>query len=336
VPVRPNRFLLSILAAGLVAVVSAPTGAAATAREHPRAPGQTAAPTRSVPDLFPTTLHLPNAFMPEGIAIGELLPIAYFGSRADGDLFRVDLVTGRGQRFSEGPGAGNPSVGLKIDRLGRLFVSGGNGGNARVVSAISGRIIASYQFASAPTFVNDVVLTPGAAWFTDSQKPVLYKLPLGPFGRLPTQAEVVTVPLTGAWEQVAGFNANGIARTPDGSALLVVNSTTGRLFRVDPTTGVATGVDLGGETLVNGDGLLTHGRTLYAVQNQLNRLAVVRLNDAGTAGQVVTRYTDDRFDIPTTVARYGGRLYVVNGRFTTPVTPETTYTANAVDIDDLS
>jgi sugar lactone lactonase YvrE len=337
VPVRPNRFLLSILAAGLVAVVSAPTGAAATARERSTAPGGPTAPAaRFVPDLFPTTLHLPNAFMPEGIAIGEVLPIAYFGSRADGDLFRVDLVTGRGQRFSEGPGAGNPSVGLKVDRLGRLFVSGGNGGNARVVSAFSGRILASYQFAMAPTFVNDVVLTPGAAWFTDSQRPVLYKLPLGPFGGLPTQAEVVTVPLTGDWEQVAGFNANGIARTPDGSALLVVNSTTGRLFRVDPATGAASGVDLGGATLVNGDGLLTHGRTLYAVQNQLNTLAVVRMNDAGTAGEVVTRYTDDRFDIPTTVARYGGRLYLVNGRFTTPVTPDTTYTANAVDIDDLS
>ncbi len=56
----------------------------------------------------------------------------------------------------------------------------------------------------------------------------------------------MTLPLTGDWEQEAGFNANGIAVTPDQQALLVVNSATGLLYRVDPDTGVATQVDLGG------------------------------------------------------------------------------------------
>ena len=79
-----------------------------------------------------------------------------------------------------------------------------------------------------------------------------------------------------------GFNLNGIARTPDGEALLVVQSNTGLLFRVDPATGEATTVDLGGTLLSNGDGLLVVGRTLYAVQNAMNRVAVVELNRAGT------------------------------------------------------
>ncbi|HEY3006456.1 MAG TPA: superoxide dismutase [Micromonosporaceae bacterium] len=316
--VRLSRIILSIITAGSVAVLAAPAAGAAPA----------AAPST----VFPTTLHLPNAFLPEGIAIG-VPPFAYFGSRADGDLFRVNLLTGKGDRFSQGPGT--PSVGLKVDPAGRLFVAGGPAGNGRVVSAFSGKVLASYQFTTAPTFVNDVVLTPTAAWFTDSSRPMLYKLPLGPGGRLPTQAQVVTVPLGGEWEQVAGFNANGIARTPDGSALLVVNSTTGRLFRVDPGTGVATAVDLGGETLVNGDGLLADGTILYAVQNQFNTLAVVRLNADGTAGEVVNRYTNGRFDTPTTVARYDGRLYLVNARFNTPVAPDTTYTAEAVPIAEV-
>jgi sugar lactone lactonase YvrE len=60
---------------------------------------------------------------------------------------------------------------------------------------------------------------------------------------------VVTIPLGGEWVQNPGFNANGIARTPDGRALIVVNSGTGALFRVDPATGVATAVDLGGESV---------------------------------------------------------------------------------------
>ena len=45
---------------------------------------------------------------------------------------------------------------------------------------------------------------------------------------------MVTVPLTGEWVQAPGFNANGIAQTPDGRALLVVNSGSGILFRVNP------------------------------------------------------------------------------------------------------
>jgi sugar lactone lactonase YvrE len=121
-------------------------------------------------DLFPTEIALPNGWLPEGIAI-DALRFAFFGSRADGDLYRVNLITGDGSVFSQGPGT--PSVGLKLDLLGRLFVAGGPGGDGRVVSAITGQILASYSFATAPTFVNDVVLTPQAAWFTDTQRAFL-------------------------------------------------------------------------------------------------------------------------------------------------------------------
>ncbi len=117
--------------------------------------------------------------------------------------------------------------------------------------------------------MNDVVVTRDAAWFTDSQQAQLYKLPLGPGGALPEADDFEVIPLTGDWVQVTGFNANGIAETPDHQALLVIQSATGTLFRVDPETGVATTVDLGGATLPNGDGLLVIGRTLYVVQNVL-------------------------------------------------------------------
>jgi sugar lactone lactonase YvrE len=124
----------------------------------------------------PTTIQLPDGFQPEGIAIGSA-PYAYFGSRVDGDIYRVDLRTGRGRVISQGPGT--QSLGMKIDRRGRLFVSGGSGGDARVIDARSGRVLKSYALHAAPSFVNDVTLTGGAAWFTDSTNPVLYKLPPG-------------------------------------------------------------------------------------------------------------------------------------------------------------
>jgi sugar lactone lactonase YvrE len=187
--------------------------------------------------------------------------------------------------------------------------------------------LATYQFTTAASFINDVVLTPAGAYFTNSQEAALYLVPFVAYGRLPAPDAVQRIPLGGEWQQVAGFNANGIARTPDGAALLVVNSTVGRLYRVEPATGFARAVDLGGFPLTNGDGLLVEGRTLYVVQNQLNQVAVFALNPAGTAGTLVTTVPDDRFDTPTTVAAYGDRLYLPNARFNTPPTPTTPYTA---------
>ena len=279
---------------------------------------------------FPDRIDLPNGFQPEGITIGRQAT-AYLGSLADGDIIAVNLRTGKQRLISEGLGPNFPSVGLKIDNRGRLFVAGGPAGTGRVIDVRTGEIIRNYQFATAPTFINDVVLTRRYAWFTDSQRPQLYGVPLGRGGRPGRPASVVTLTLTGDWEQVAGFNANGIAQTPNRKALLVVNSMTGFLFRVDPETGVATQVDLGGTALTAGDGLLVRGRTLYVVQNQLEQVAVINLNAGGTKGQLVNTLKSDDFDIPTTVAAFGNSLYLPNARFATPPTPDTAYWITRID-----
>jgi sugar lactone lactonase YvrE len=310
VSIQRSRLALMLLAVALV-VPAVPTGAGAGVRADP----------------LVTTIPLPDGFRPEGIAIGSE-PFAYFGSLADGRIYRASLVDGSGEVISPGPGT--PSVGLKIDGRSRLYVAGGPAGNGRIVSARTGEILAGYTFTTGASFVNDVVLTPDAAWFTDSLNPVLYKVPRFHSGRIATQAEVVTVPLTGDFVPAPGFNLNGITRTPDGAALIVVQTNTGRLFRVDPATGATTGIDLGGESVPNGDGILTTDRTLYVVQNQLNQVAVIRLDPAGTSGTVKQRVTDPRFDVPTTVARFGALLYLPNARFSTPPTPTTTYSANAI------
>ncbi|MBM0230813.1 superoxide dismutase [Micromonospora sp. STR1_7] len=275
----------------------------------------------------PTVIALPDGFQPEGIATAGRY--AYFGSRATGAIYRVDLLTGRGATI--GAPIGTPSLGLKVDPRGRLFVAGGTAGDARVLDSRTGEVLARYQFATTPTFVNDVILTRDAAYFTDSHRPVLYRLPLGRGGALPPADGFTTIALTGAYEQVGtGVNLNGIVTTPDGRALIVVQSNTGTLFRVDPATGATTVVDVPGYTFTNGDGLLLLGRTLYVVQNSLNQVAVVRLNQAGTAGTVTGTITDQNFDVPTTVARALGRLYLPNARFSTPATPTTPYSAVAV------
>ncbi|MEV4238288.1 MULTISPECIES: superoxide dismutase [unclassified Nocardia] len=278
---------------------------------------------------FHTTIVLPAGFRPEGIAIGAL-PVAYLGSQVDGSIYRVSLMTGQGAILS--PGHGSPSLGLRLDHRGRLFVAGGTAGDARVVDNRTGVVSASYRFGTPPdTFVNDVVLTSTGAWFTDSRAPALYHLPVGRDGALPPPEAVVRLPLSGDIDYVPGaFNANGIVRTPDGTGLIIVQSVTGQLFRVDPSTGVTRQIDLGAETVPDGDGLLLCGSRLLVVQNRRNAIAVITLNAAGTTGSIEQRVTDPRFDTPTTIAAFGNRLYLPNARFTTPQSPTTPYSAVAV------
>ncbi|GAA4375186.1 SMP-30/gluconolactonase/LRE family protein [Agromyces bauzanensis] len=273
-------------------------------------------------------IELPDGFQPEGIAI-DARGTAYVGSLADGDIYAADVHTGAGEVISQGPGT--PSVGLTIDRHDRLFVAGGPSGTARVVDAATGEILASYQLTTNTSFVNDVVLTQDGAWFTDSLQAQLYFLPVGPSGALPDASEIRTVTLGDEWVQVAGFNANGIAMTPDHRALLVVNSSTGTLYRVDPVAEHTIAVDLGGTQVPNGDGLLVLGRKLYVVQNQPSQVAVFAMAAQGFSGRLVDTLTSPEFDIPTTVARYGDGLFLPNARFTTPPTPDTEYWVTRIE-----
>lgn len=273
--------------------------------------GLAAAPVDAARRPVPTRIELPDGFQPEGIAIRGG-PLAYLGSRGDGSIYAADLRTGRGRIISRGDGT--PAVGLKLDRRERLWVAGGDDGDAKVVSVRTGRVLADFELASGASFVNDVVLTRGSAWFTDSRRAVLYQV-TPRHGRV-ANARVRSVPLRGAWQQLPDVNnANGISTTPDGRALLVVQSATGYLFRVDPRTGVATRVRLGPTSLTNGDGLLRRGRILYAVQNRLNLVAVLRLDERGRSGRLLRTRTSADFDVPTTIASFRGGLYLPNARF---------------------
>jgi hypothetical protein len=310
--------LLALAATVAVGGSTAGVAAAGTATSGPAA-------ATSASGLFPRIIALPNGWRPEGITTGRGASF-YVGSVGTGAIWRGDLVTGRGAVLVPGT-TGGAATGLEVDARNRLFASGAGTGSAHVYDARTGATLASYQFAPAgSSFINDVVVTRSGAYFTDSLNPVVYVLPFGRNGRLPAPSQVRTLPLSGDLVYQAGFNANGIEATPDGRRLIIVQSNTGGLFSVSPATGAATTIGLGGASLVNGDGLLRRGRTLYAVQNQLNQIAVIRLNRGFSAGTVVDTISDPAFDVPTTVAGFGPFLYAVNARFNTPPEPTTTYT----------
>jgi sugar lactone lactonase YvrE len=266
-------------------------------------------------------ISLPDGWQPEGIATGRGTSF-YVGSLRDGAIYRGSVLTGDGSVLVEGQ-TGQVAVGIEVDGRNLLWVAGGATGAGRVYDAATGELIASYQFTTGATFVNDVVVTKDAAYFTDSINPVLYVVPLDPTGQ---PGEPETLPLTGELQYTTGFNVNGIEASPDGQTLLLVQSNTGLLFRASAETGVTEQVDLGGASLTNGDGLLRRGSTLYVVRNRLNEIAVIDLGPGYATGTLTGTITDPDFQVPTTVAAFGPYLYAVNARFGTPPTPDTTYT----------
>jgi sugar lactone lactonase YvrE len=317
------------LSAGLIAVVLT-AGSSASAAESSTVPaGKLPAPTATASAQWPTTLAMPKGVRPEGIAIKG--STAYVTSATDGAVYRFDLRTGRRQVLTPATGVG--SLGIMLDTQGRLFVAGGYSGTVRVIDSHSGKVQATYQLAKdTHTAVNDFALLDGAVYVTDSFAPVLYKLPLGKRGNLPKQGQVKTIALHGITYSDAngGFNANGITPTPDGTALLVVQTNTGVLYRVNRATGQATPVNVGGADLTWGDGMRLEGSTLYVVRNMPNTLCVLHLNEAGTKGRLTHEVTDPRFNTPTAVARHGNMLYLTNAHFTAADPANTDYAITAI------
>jgi hypothetical protein len=258
---------------------------------------------------LPSTLPLPTAWQPEGIAIkGHMF---YVGSIPTGSVYRGDLRTGQGAPFIVR--TGRAATGLEV-KGNRLFVSGAGSGKAFVYNATSGADIATYTFD--PGFINDVVVTKNGAYFTNSNLAALFRVPTqnGQLGSTPQR-----IPLTGAFQLQSGFNANGIDATRNGKWLIIVQSNTGKLFRVNPSTGATVEITLGGGSVPNGDGILLDKKNrLFVVQNQLNQIAVIDLNKDLTAGKIVSLIKDTRFRIPTTIDDYKTFLYAVNAKFGSP------------------
>ncbi len=274
---------------------------------------------------IPDVIDLPNGWLPEGIVTGNG-PVIYSGSRANGAIYAADLRTGEGEILVPGQ-AGRVAVGLSFDaRTNYIFVAGGNTGKAYVYDAASGAQVQEYTLTAPGTFVNDVIVTHDGAYFTNSSLPHYYRVPLGPAGQLAAPADVETIPLGGEWQQVPGFNANGIEATGNGKTLVIVNSTTGVLYSVDALTGIASLIDLGGASVSMGDGLLLLNRTIFVMRNRINELAVFELAPDLSSGELVRTITQPNFDVPTTIAKWANQIYVVNARFTTPPTPTTPYT----------
>jgi hypothetical protein len=258
----------------------------------------------------PDVIALPNGFQPEGITTGKRHAF-FVGSRATGAIYKGSLRSGKGAVLVEG-GAGRAATGIKLDRFKRLWVSGAGSKAIRVYDSRTGDEIRSYPVPEAG-FINDNVVTRRGVYFTDSNVPQLYFIP---FGRKGALGELQRIPITGDFVYTAGqFNANGIEKAKGGRTLILVKSSDpGKLYTADAKTGVTKEIALD-KPVTNGDGLLHKGRKLYVVLNRDNIVRELRLSKDLSSATTVRDITRAEFDTPTTIARSGGRNYVVNAKF---------------------
>jgi sugar lactone lactonase YvrE len=271
---------------------------------------------------------LPGATSAEGIAGGEGATF-YAGDLFAGDVFRGDLRRGTAELFIDAP-EGRMAVGMDTDlRHGLLFVAGGATGQAYVYDLHSGKTVETYEFgpattdpeAAPDTFVNDVVVTPDGAWFTDSVRARLFFVPIGWGGRLGERFH--ELPLDEALTTDTFPNLNGITATDSGRTLIVAHSTNAALYTVDPWSGDTREIELEDDVeLTDVDGIELADRTLWAVQNTLQQISEIRLDHDLASGRVEEVVTDEDFDVPTTAILWEGGLAAVNAQFGDTLGPE--------------
>jgi sugar lactone lactonase YvrE len=274
-----------------------------------------AAPAAAAPAA--EVIVLPGATSAEGIAAGRGATF-YAGDLFAGDIFRGNLQRGTAELFIDAP-AGRMAVGMATDLPhDLLFVAGGMSGQAYVYDARTGATVATYQLTTSPsTIINDVTLTQDGAWFTDSLQAQLYFIPVSGAGALGPSS---TLALSGPAADLSGeFNLNGIAATANGKTLVVAHSGTSQLYTVDPASGASAAI--AGVSVPFVDGIVLEAGRLWAVQNFSNQVSRIRLAPDLSAGVVEAVITSGLFQVPTTAARFGSRLAVVNAKFDTGFPP---------------
>ncbi|HEX2570322.1 MAG TPA: superoxide dismutase [Polyangia bacterium] len=300
---------------------------------------------------LPSSYNLPgNTAFPEGIAADTDRGTFYASSLAQGTIFRGRLGERDASVFLQpGQDGRAVSLGLNLDRArNRLFVSGGATGLTFVYDTNNGQLLGKFSTGVTPssdpnaptTFVNDVtVLSNGDAYFTDSIVPTVFRLPASAIGQgSNTQPLEAWLDLNNTAFQyqsgsdlISSLNANGIVASPDGQYLVVVQTNTGKLFRITVATKQVT--EITGVNVPGGDGLVVSGTTLYAVHQATP--PIVRINMAadfasGTDSPLPSQPTG--LLAPTTAALAGNRLLIVNSQIDklfagTAPTPPFTVTA---------
>lgn len=303
------------------------------------APDVVAQRTQAEPPATPIAFPAADVVFPEGVAVHPVTGQFFVGSTANGAVYRGEVrrpERGLSVFLPGGADGRTTAIGMKVDAKGYLWIAGGATGKIWMYDSITGRLLSEFwNGLSANTFVNDITVTPdGAIYATDSNTPILYRV--APDAQGVYQFSYWLDFRGTALEYTQGFNLNGITSTADGKYLVVVQSNTGKLFRIATASKEVAEIPLaGGDRVTSGDGILLDGSTLYVTRNSLGLIVKLELAADLSSGKQVGSFTSSSFRYPTTIAKWGDRLLVVNSQFNrrgTPPNPELPFTTSLVTI----
>ncbi len=274
------------------------------------------APAHAGPDLLGYDLPAAGILL-EGIGYDKTRDTFYVSGVNDGGrIYRGRIgVEALEVWLPAGADGRTTARGIDVDARGRVFIAGGPTGRLWVVSP-DGATLASLATPSG-TFLNDVWVAPdGAAYFTDSNQPKIWRVAQGTQG---AWEATLWLDATGTIPVVLpGFNLGGIVATPDGRYLLVSQGTTGRLWRIDVATKQVVQVDLGTTTIVNADGIVLRGHTLWVVQNFTRQITELKLDGDWASGELKSLTPTPANRTFTTAKIAHGRLLAVDSQFGQP------------------
>jgi sugar lactone lactonase YvrE len=266
---------------------------------------------------------------PEGVAWDHHSDSFFVGTVGTGVIYRATLRDTTLRPFIT-PDPADPadsSVGMKAVR-GKLYVAGGATGSIYVYKIKTGALLARFE-TGAGGFLNDLIVTKrGDVYVTDSFRPMLWHL---------THAMVKAG--TGTPESVAvgpeiaytagQFNLNGIVSRHGGRQLIVVNTASQSLFRIniDRNNTAARTITMIDAPLLAGDGLLMDRGRLLVVTGDPAAVTLLKLTRHNSRAHVTRVLTDPSLRGPSTIARARHRYLVVNADFATNTQP---YTVSAL------
>ncbi len=262
---------------------------------------------------------------PEGVAWDPVSGSFFVGIVATGTIYRATLRDATLRPFiTPDPAApADSAVGMKVSR-GKLYVAGGPTGSIYVYKIKTGALLARCETGPGG-FLNDLVVTrQGDVYVTDSFRPMLWHLTPAMVKAGSGAPESIDVGPEIAY--TAGrFNLNGIVARRDGRELIVVNSFSKSLFRIDidrddPAARTITRIDA---PELGGDGLLIDRGQLLVVTGNPAAVTVLNLTRQDLRARVDRVLTDPSLRGPSTIARAKDRYLVVNADFATNTQPFT-------------
>jgi sugar lactone lactonase YvrE len=266
---------------------------------------------------------------PEGVAWDPGSQSFFVGTVGTGTIYRATLRDATLRPFIT-PDAAPPAdsaVGMKVSG-GKLFVAGGATGSIYAYEIRTGALLARFETGPGG-FLNDLVVTPrGDVFVTDSFRPMLWHLTAAMVQAGSGTPESINVGPEIAYTP-GQFNLNGIVARRGGQELILVNSFSRSLFRIDidrnnPAARTITRIDA---PELAGDGLLIDQNQLLVVTGNPAAVTVLNLLGNDSSASVDRVLTDPSLRGPSTVASANDRYLVVNADFATNAQP---YTVSAL------